>query len=71
MSEDAYIYETHAELIKEHSIAERPLSELVREIQDLYCSDNRSWIIGFSGGKDSTAVVSLIYSALLLSLIHI
>ncbi len=65
MSEDAYIYETHAELIKEHSIAQRPLSELVGEIQDLYCADNRSWIIGFSGGKDSTAVVSLIYTALL------
>ena len=65
MSENNYIYKTHSELINKHTIGQRPLSELISEIQDLYCSDNRSWIIGFSGGKDSTAVLSLIYNALL------
>lgn len=60
-----YIYNTHAAMLKDLSVAEQPLSDLITNIQDTYCSDNRPWIIGFSGGKDSTCVLSLIYSALL------
>ena len=41
-----------------------PLASLIEKIQAVYLSDRRPWIIGFSGGKDSTAVLSLIYSAL-------
>lgn len=33
----------------------------IREIQDLYLNDNRPWIIGFSGGKDSTCVTQMVY----------
>ena len=36
----------------------------MREIQHIYQSDDRPWIIGYSGGKDSTCVLSLIYAAL-------
>ncbi len=32
--------------------------------RDLYCSDERSWVIAFSGGKDSTAILQLIWMAL-------
>jgi len=35
--------------------------ELVKEV---YQSDNRPWVVGFSGGKDSTAVVQLVFQAL-------
>lgn len=35
--------------------------ELVKKV---YLSDERPWVVGFSGGKDSTAVVQLIFSAL-------
>ncbi|MGM1050418.1 MAG: DNA phosphorothioation system sulfurtransferase DndC [Bacillota bacterium] len=35
--------------------------ELVKEV---YLSDNRPWVVGFSGGKDSTAVVQLVFQAL-------
>ena len=39
--------------------------ELVtREIQELYGSDNAPWIVGYSGGKDSTAVLQLTWLAL-------
>ena len=31
------------------------------EMKDLYLSDKRPWIIGFSGGKDSTCVVQMVY----------
>jgi DNA sulfur modification protein DndC len=33
-------------------------------IQQVYQADTRPWIIGYSGGKDSTAVVQLIFEAL-------
>ena len=29
----------------------------------MYLADDRPWVVGFSGGKDSTAVVQLIYTA--------
>lgn len=32
-----------------------------REIQELYLSDNRPWIIGLSGGKDSTCITQMVY----------
>lgn len=35
------------------------------EIQSLYKSDLRPWVIGYSGGKDSTATLQLIYDALI------
>lgn len=35
-----------------------------KEISELYLSDDRPWVIGYSGGKDSTTVVQLVLSAL-------
>ena len=40
------------------------LDELIDEIKYVYQSDNRPWIIGYSGGKDSTTVVELVYEML-------
>jgi DNA sulfur modification protein DndC len=37
---------------------------LSEEIRELYLADEVPWIIGYSGGKDSTAVLQLIWSAL-------
>lgn len=43
----------------------KPLVEgLLEEIKHVYRSDNRPWVIGYSGGKDSTAVVHLVYQML-------
>ena len=40
-----------------------------REIRDslsqLYLEDDRPWLVGFSGGKDSTMLTSLIFDAIL------
>lgn len=41
----------------------RSLLDLIQEVQDMYLADDRPWVVGFSGGKDSTAVVQLIYTA--------
>lgn len=38
--------------------------ELLNEIRYVYRSDERLWIIGYSGGKDSTTVVELVYEML-------
>jgi len=41
------------------------IEALKAEVQDLYCSDSVPWIVGYSGGKDSTTVLQLVWLALL------
>ena len=43
----------------------RKLSDIYDEIREVYLSDNRPWILGFSGGKDSTCMVQLVWNAVL------
>ena len=40
------------------------LDELKAEVRELYLADDVPWIIGYSGGKDSTAVLQLTWLAL-------
>ncbi len=40
------------------------IDHLEQEIQELYTLDEVPWIIGYSGGKDSTAVLQLVWSAI-------
>ena len=44
---------------------ENTLEELIEEIEYVYKSDKRPWVIGYSEGKDSTTVVELVYKMLL------
>ena len=37
------------------------VEDLYRKIQEIYLSDNRPWVIGYSGGKDSTATLQIIF----------
>ncbi len=39
-------------------------TEIKDSLRDLYLSDPRPWLIGFSGGKDSTMVAALIFEAI-------
>ncbi len=48
---------TIEELIKDIEV-------LNQEIQELYCHDQIPWIIGYSGGKDSSCIVQLIWNAI-------
>jgi DNA sulfur modification protein DndC len=41
------------------------LLELEREIREVYAGDSRPWVIGYSGGKDSTTALQLVWNALL------
>ena len=38
--------------------------EIIKEIMIVYKHDARPWLIGYSGGKDSTLLVSLVYEAM-------
>lgn len=40
------------------------LEQLYSEICELYLADNVPWIVGYSGGKDSTATLQLVWIAL-------
>lgn len=40
------------------------LAERYREIRDIYLADNRPWVVGYSGGKDSTCTLQMVWSAL-------
>lgn len=42
----------------------KTVAHLVAQTQDLYLSDSVPWVVGYSGGKDSTASLSIIWSAL-------
>lgn len=61
----AYDLADYEDFINQAPFAGRPLAEYVAEVQRIYCADKRPWVIGYSGGKDSSAVVTLIYLALL------
>ncbi len=65
MTDNNFIYPSHQGMIDDLAIADRNLTDVIDEIKTLYLSDSRPWIIGFSGGKDSTTILSLIYYALL------
>jgi DNA sulfur modification protein DndC len=39
--------------------------EIVDDIKEAYLGDSRPWVVGYSGGKDSTALLQLVYAALL------
>ncbi|MDI9311210.1 MAG: DNA phosphorothioation system sulfurtransferase DndC [Limnohabitans sp.] len=41
------------------------IKNIITEIQDQFTNDDTPWVIGYSGGKDSTAVLQLVLYALL------
>lgn len=46
-------------------LGRRTIGELRDEVKTLYLADKRPWVIGYSGGKDSTAVLRLICESLM------
>ncbi|WP_446655374.1 DNA phosphorothioation system sulfurtransferase DndC [Blastomonas sp.] len=42
----------------------RAIAEQLEEVADLYRADQIPWVIGYSGGKDSTATLQLVWLAL-------
>ena len=42
----------------------KSIEYLLKELQNLYREDSYPWVVGYSGGKDSTAVLQLVWKAL-------
>lgn len=42
----------------------KPLAKVYEEIRTVYMNDARPWVLGFSGGKDSTCMVQIVWKAL-------
>ena len=40
------------------------INGLIATVQNLYLADDIPWMIGYSGGKDSTAAVQLVWMAI-------
>jgi len=57
--------EDYLDFIEEQTFAGRSLSSALAEIQHLYKREKQPWVVAFSGGKDSTAILTLVYFALL------
>ncbi len=36
--------------------------DILDNLRDQYINDSRPWLVGFSGGKDSTLVAALIFN---------
>lgn len=49
---------------RESVFENRSLDEIHEEIRETYLRDDRPWVIGYSGGKDSTTALQLIWHAL-------
>lgn len=46
------------------AISKEIINGLIKTIQNLYLSDDIPWMIGYSGGKDSTAALQLAWIAI-------
>jgi len=57
------VQEPRASTARPPTLAES-IQELLAEIQETYLSDAIPWVVGYSGGKDSTAVLQLVWMAL-------
>jgi DNA sulfur modification protein DndC len=58
------IPEEYQDFIRQEGFAGNKLSHFIADVQRVYLADKRPWVIGYSGGKDSSAVMSLVYMAL-------
>jgi DNA sulfur modification protein DndC len=38
--------------------------QILDALQRLYTMDERPWVVGYSGGKDSTMIASLVFDAI-------
>ncbi|WP_205479529.1 DNA phosphorothioation system sulfurtransferase DndC [Sphingomonas arenae] len=41
------------------------LKRIHEDVREIYLGDNRPWVVGYSGGKDSTTALQLIWAAIL------
>jgi DNA sulfur modification protein DndC len=50
--------------MSEERITGEKIQQLQEKIREVYVSDSRPWVVGYSGGKDSSCVLQLVWYAL-------
>ncbi|MGK7917979.1 MAG: DNA phosphorothioation system sulfurtransferase DndC, partial [Prochloraceae cyanobacterium] len=58
--------ETQTSLFPPRTVTElvEDIKKLTQEIQELYCQDDIPFVVGWSGGKDSSCILQLIWNAI-------
>lgn len=46
------------------ALTKQDIAQLTKVVQNLYLEDTTPWVVGYSGGKDSTATLQLVWSSL-------
>jgi DNA sulfur modification protein DndC len=46
-------------------MADNSYRDIIDSLVQLYTADDRPWLVGFSGGKDSTMLASLIFNSVM------
>ena len=46
------------------TLTREAIHELSERVREIYLSDSKPWVVGFSGGKDSTATLQFVWYAL-------
>ena len=46
------------------ALQEKGIQAFHNDVREVYLADNRPWVVGYSGGKDSTATLQLVWQAL-------
>ena len=41
------------------------IADLNQELKDYYLADKKPWVIGYSGGKDSTVILQLVWNMIM------
>lgn len=55
---------TEIRRLDEPKVDRKSIDHLQQEIRDVYLADSRPWVIGYSGGKDSSTTLQLVWYAL-------
>ena len=56
--------EKSSEITPEITITKEIIEGLMETVKNLYLADDIPWVIGYSGGKDSTAALQLVWLSL-------
>ena len=52
------------EAVERSAFEDRTSSDFYKAVRAVYLADDRPWVVGYSGGKDSTATLQMVWYAI-------